>query len=384
VKPARARRAWVGLILFASVAGAQPAGRRATNIASILAYPGFYHGRQILIVGKVALEQNGRLKVEDEAGAAGSVNLVVKGNAPDGLDEIRGEFWDVGRMKPDDPRLSTYDLRATFHFDPDGPWPRPGEVTAILASAVTPASPPLAPSIRAIVLNPARYVDQKVTLTGQYSGRNLLGDLPDAPGRSRYDFVIRSADASLWVANIRPRVKDTNGKDFELSLDSRIDSGRWITVRGTVQHARGLMWVEAEAGSLALARPPAETTTAEEPVRVPAGPPPEVVFSAPINDETDVASSTTVRIQFSRDLDQSTLRNRIKASYMDAPGAAATPAPAPEFTTQYNAAARVLEIRFAKPLERFRTLKVDLVDGIVGTDGQALKPWTLSFSVGGS
>ena len=35
-------------------------------------------------------------------------------------------------------------------------------------------------------------------------------------------------------------------------------------------------------------------------------------------------------------------------------------------------------------LERFRTLKIDLVDGILGTDGQPLKPWTLTFALGGS
>ena len=44
----------------------------------------------------------------------------------------------------------------------------------------------------------------------------------------------------------------------------------------------------------------------------------------------------------------------------------------------------MLEITFAKPLERFRTLKVDLLDGILGTDEQPLKPWTLTFEVGGS
>ena len=53
-------------------------------------------------------------------------------------------------------------------------------------------------------------------------------------------------------------------------------------------------------------------------------------------------------------------------------------------TFQYASANRVLELRFPKPLERFRTLKVDLLDGILGTDGQPLKPWTLSFSLSGS
>ena len=156
----------------------------------------------------------------------GSIRLIFKGNAPDGLDEVRGEFWDIGRMKPDDSSLSAYDLRTTFHFDPDGavaaPWRSDGHHRQ---RAVAPAALPALPTIRAIVLNPSRYLDQKVTITGQYSGRNLLGDLPDAPAKSRYDFVLRSADAAIWVSNMRPKMRDANGKEFELALDSRIDSG---------------------------------------------------------------------------------------------------------------------------------------------------------------
>jgi hypothetical protein len=371
------------VLALAGTVAAQQTTRRATNLAMVLAYPGFYHGRPIVIVGKVGLEQNGQLKVSDDAG---SVNLVFKGSAPDGLDEIRGEFWDIGRLKVDDPRLSTVDLRTTFHVDPDGPWPRPGEVTAIMATAVAPASPPISPSIRAIVLNPSRYLDQKVTITGQFSGRNLLGDLPDAPARSRYDFVLRSADAAIWVANMRPRLRDPGGREFDLALDSRVDSSRWLTIRGTIQQARGLQWLDAEAGSLSLAKPPTETTNEEEQVRVPAGPPPEVIFSAPTEDETDVSMSTTVRIQFSRDLDQSTLKGRIRVRYLDSQtverGEPVTPTA--DFTFQYSGASRVLELRFAKPLERFRTVKVDLLEGILGTDGQPLKPWTLTFSLGGA
>ena len=370
------------LIVVSAVVLAQPATRRATNLATLLAYPGFFHGRPIVIVGKVGIDKD-QLRVSDDNG---SIHLIFKGTAPDGLDEVRGEFWDIGRMKADDIRLSTYDLRATFKMDPEAPWPRPGDVTAIIATAVAPAVMPAQPSIRAIALNPSRYLDQKVAITGQFSGRNLLGEMPDAPGKSRYDFVLRSADAAIWIINMRPRMKDANGKDLELGLDARIDTGRWLALRGTVQQGRGLLWLDAEAGSLSLARPPTETTTADEPIRVPAGPPPEVIFSAPTADETDVLMTTTVRIQFSRDIDQATLKGRIRAGYLQSQsverGEPVTPTA--DFTFQYAGANRVLELRFAKPLERFRTLKVDLLDGILGTDGQALKPWTLAFALGGA
>jgi Bacterial Ig-like domain len=369
-------------IVGVSVGDAQPAPRRATNLATLLAYPGFFHGRPILIVGKVGVEKD-QLRLSDDNG---SIHLLFKGTAPDGLDEVRGEFWDIGRMKADDIRLSTYDLRQTFKMDPDAPWPRPGDVTAIVATAVAPAVVPAQASIRAIVLNPSRYIDQKVSITGQFSGRNLLGEMPDAPGKSRYDFVLRSTDAALWITNMRPKMKDAGGKDLELGLDARIDTGRWLSVRGTVQQSRGLLILDAEAGSLALAKPPTETHTDEEPIRVPAGPAPEVVFSAPTQDETDVSQGTTVRIQFSRDLDPATLRGRIKPHYLESQtverGEPVTPSA--DFTFQYAAANRVLEIKFAKPLERFRTLKVDLLEGILGTDGQPLKPWTLTFMLGGS
>jgi hypothetical protein len=210
--------------------------------------------------------------------------------------------------------------------------------------------------------------------------------MPDAPGKSRYDFVLRSTDAAIWVANMRPRLKDTNGKDLELGLDARIDTGRWLAVRGTLQQVRGLLVLDAEAGSLSFAKPPTETHIEEEPIRVPAGPPPEVIFSAPTQDETDVLMTTTVRIQFSRDLDQATLRGRIKPHYLESQSAerGEPVTPAADFTFQYAPANRVLELKFTKPLERFRTLKIDLLDGILGTDGQPLKPWTLTFMLGGS
>ena len=370
------------VLALASLSDAQPAARRATNLTTLLAYPGFFHARPIVIVGKVGIEKD-QLRLSDDNG---SIHLLFKGTAPDGLDEVRGEFWDLGRMKPDDIRLTAYDLRQTFKIDPDASWPRPGDVTAIIATAVAPAPLPTQPSIRAIVLNPSRYLDQKVTLTGQFSGRNLLGEMPDAPGKTRYDFVLRSSDAAIWVTNMRPKVKDASGKEIELGLDARIDTGRWLSLRGTVQQARGLLLLDAEAGSLSLAKPPTETRTEEEPIRVPAGPPPEVIFSAPTQDETDVLMATTVRVQFSRDIDQATLKGRVKPHYLESQSAErGEPAtPAADFTFQYAPANRVLEIKFTKPLERFRTLKLDLLDGILGTDGQPLKPWTLSFSLGGS
>ena len=269
--------ATVAVLLLVTGVTAQPAARRATNLAALLNYPAFYQMRPIVLVGTLAMRDNGRIQVTDETG---TLQVIYKGTPPDGLAEVRGEFWDVGRMNADDPRLTTMDVRSTFGIDPEAPWPRPGQVLAVVASAITSITPPGTPSVRTMVLFPTRYREQKITVVGQFAGRNLLGDLPDAPGRSRYDFVLRSADAAVWVTNLRPR-----GKDFELALDARIDTGRWLEVTGTLQQGRGLQWLDAEAGSLKLAKAPSDQPE-ETIVRVPAAPPPEVIFSAPTEGET--------------------------------------------------------------------------------------------------
>ena len=52
--------------------------------------------------------------------------------------------------------------------------------------------------------------------------RNLFGDQPSAPGKSRYDFVLRSADAAVWVTDLRPR-----GRGFR-----SVGRGAWIPADG--------------------------------------------------------------------------------------------------------------------------------------------------------
>ncbi|HEX7797074.1 MAG TPA: Ig-like domain-containing protein [Vicinamibacterales bacterium] len=369
------RRVFLLLVVFAGSVAAQPATRRATNLAALVAHPDFYNGRPVVVVGDVKLQDNGELRVTTDGT---SMRLVTKGSAPDGIDEIRGEFWDLGRMGADSPKLAGYDIKATFKIDPEGAWPRPGQVTAIVANAITAAQAAAAPSVRNIVLYPSRYLDQRITITGQFGGRNLLGDLPDAPGLSRYDFVLRSADAAIWITNLRPR-----GKDFELSLDARIDTGRWLEVSGTLQQGRGLQWLDGTSGTIKITQAPKETTE-DAPIRIPMGPPPEVVFSAPTSEETDVQLATSVRIQFSRDINPATFKGNIAVKYSEAEtrerGEPDTPKI--EFTNQYLPGTRVLELKFANPLERFRTVTVQLSDGILGSDKQPLKPWTLNFQTG--
>src|ERR1700676_5049592 len=135
------------LALATATLSAQPSARRPTNLAALQAHAAFFHLRPIVIVGKVSLLDSGDLMMTDDAG---TVRVVFKGSAPEGLDEIRGEFWDIGRMHADERRLVGYDLQSTYHVDPAGAWRRPGQVTAIVASGITAASPVSTPTIRAM------------------------------------------------------------------------------------------------------------------------------------------------------------------------------------------------------------------------------------------
>jgi hypothetical protein len=110
-------------------------------------------------------------------------------------------------------------------------------------------------------------------------------------------------------------------------------------------------------------------------------PPLEVVFFSPSEGETDVSPTGTVRVQFSRGVREASLAGRVTAGYTGA--AEGTPGANLAMKATYDAANRAVEIRFGQPLEPFRTVVVRLLDGIVAFDGGPLKPWSLTFSVGG-
>jgi hypothetical protein len=149
-----------------------------------------------------------------------------------------------------------------------------------------------------------------------------------------------------------------------------------------VSQDRGLVTIAGTAVATATAP---EAPPVEEEAPPPAAPlePAEVVFSSPYEGEVDVPLTTSVRVQFSRGLDPASIAGRIRVSYA---GAAPPDAPQPaslEFQHTYDAGTRAIEIKFTQPLDRFRTLRIELLEGLKAFDGAPVKPWTLTYSVGG-
>ncbi len=213
--------------------------------------------------------------------------------------EVSGTFVDVGRLTDGDPRLMGVDAARLSQARFGKPWPGVGELLLLVVASVAPADPFPAPSIRALALRP-----------GAVPGRPGHGRRPV----SRPQSVWRSARCARpqqlgfraagrrrvcvgdGPAPARPGVQPRRG------WRGSTRAAGWRS-RRLVRRERHLVLLEAT--SVRLAEPPAPSAAAEPVARVPvAGPRPVVVFSAPTQDETDVAPGTRVRIQFSRDLDR--------------------------------------------------------------------------------
>lgn len=372
--------ALAAVLALAVLLPAQSLVRRATTIEALREYAGFYNGQSVVMIGEVRREGE-RLSVVSDTASLGAV-LAPNAQVSEGRAEVRGQLFDLGRMAQDDPRLIQLNARPIVEQRYGDRWPRPGEELLLFLTGTVPpalAASAFTPPLRLLALSPERFASQKVSVIGQFRGRNLFGDLPDAPaGADRDAFVLRSSDGAIWVAGLKPRTKSGT-----LDPGRRVDTGRWLKATGSVRVARGLAVLDA-TGLEDAADPKEETAEVTVPVQV--GPPLEVIFSAPADADTDVRLDARIRLQFSRDIDAGSIKGRVRVSYAAADSAERGEAQAPEVqcVVSYTAATRGLEIKPMQPLERFRPVKVELLEGITAFDGAPLKPFALSFTTGGS
>lgn len=370
MKPTRALIVTLILVVICgALPGAQGTQRRLTTVDALRQYPGFFHLQGVLVHGEFVENQR---RVSLRGGDSEiHVQLAPNVNTATGSVEVRGQFMDVGRLEVGDPRAGN-----VTEGRENGSWPKHGEELLLVVTSVQPAQPMVTPTLRALALEPWKFAGQTVTVVGNFRGRNLFGDLPDAPGKGRYDFIIRGGEGSVWVTGTRPR-----GTGFDFDVDRRMDSNRWLEITGPLVQSRGLVHIEAT--KVALAKAPADRSepAGDDGPPVSAVPPKplEVVFNSPTDGETDVSPLTTIRVQFSKGLTEASLANHIRATYVGAQAGA----PGPSLKTTYDAANRAIEIKFDKPLETFRTVKIEITEGVTAFDSAPLAPWMLTFTVGG-
>jgi hypothetical protein len=364
---------------------AQPPSRYATTAAALRASPVFYHGKQVALVATVE-QDRGLYRLAPTAGPnfpapdpGGRAIYAYWREQPSRTDgEVRGEFWDLGRLTEGDPRFNAYDFGPLLEAANQGRWPGRDQIFVLLGATVVEAIYPDTPTLRALVLAPSRYANRGVKVSGRFRGRNLHADLASPiPSPSKYDFVLQSVDASIWVSGLRPR-----GRGFELDPGARVDTGRWLQVAGTMRQDGGHTWIEAR--ELEQTTAPEETPVEVDVPPPPREPPPTVVFTAPVVDDTDVDLRAIVRIQFSRDMDARSFKDRIRITYLPSlvDGKPVPPPPPPVWAFNYNVGNRGIELKFARPLERLQSVRVELLPGIASIDGEPLAPWSMTFSTG--
>lgn len=358
---------------FGTTLFAQSSTRLATTAEALVASPVFFHGKQIVV----------RRDVEPDRSLMRLANttkpvFVFWRDSPSAPrnGEVRGEFWDIGRLERTDSRFSNVNFQPILEAAANGQWPGRDQVFMILGASAVESPLPEDPNLRALALAPEKYIGKGVTITGRFRGANLFADLPQGAGtKGRWDFVLQSADAAIWVSGVRPR-----GKGFDLDITSRVDSGHWLKVAGTLRREGSLPWIEATSISEATA--PTEAVV-EVVLPPPPQPAPQVVFSTPTVDEIDADRAAPIRIQFSRDMDAKTFTGHVRVAYTGPapPGAAATP---PSVTIRYLEGTRALEIKPSAPLDRFRAVRVELLEGITSAiDNQPLQPYSFAFTTGG-
>ena len=222
----RARRASAAVavgvcaaVALSAASAAAQTGRRAATVRGLAAHPLYFHGEDVVLVVDVTSDAfltwlvDGGVRIlalDVPPPAAGAVERL----------EIIGTFYDLGRLQDNDPRVRDLPVARISDRLFGKPWPGVGELPVVVATSSRPPREPTATTLRSVVLEPERYADRGVTLTGRFRGRNLYGDMPKAPEESRWDFVLRSADAAVWVVGMEPK-----GDGFELGLSA--PRGHW-------------------------------------------------------------------------------------------------------------------------------------------------------------
>lgn len=371
-------------LLCVPSAFAQTSGRRLTTIDALRRFPGYFHLQNIVLRGElVELGAPGGVNGSTRAGG-GAINVAGTGprlalrggdmemqvllndvNPVDGPVEVRAQLYDIGRLTAADPRLGRYESKP----DPDH-WPMPGEELLLNVMSILKVDPEPQPTIRSLALEPWKYEGQSISITGQFGGRNLFGDVPAAPAKDKYDFVLRNTEGAVWVTGLRPK-----GKGFDLNVDARVDTSQWLQVTGVVKRERGLVMLTAK--TITPAQAPATRVVIDEPPPPPKEPG-EIVFSSPTDGETNVSAAEPIRVQFSRGVEPATLNGRFRFTYIGG----APPQGTVDVQATYDTGSHAVVLRLSKPLEPYRTVKLELVDGVKTFDGAPIKPWSVTFSVG--
>ncbi len=224
--------------------------------------------------------------------------------------------------------------------------------------------------LRELVKEPEKYTDREIAVLGKFRGNNLYGDLSIRDKRTPRDFVIKTADAAIWVTGRRPR-----GKGFKLDAKKRRDTGKWLMVIGTTWKYEPTGTYYLRAAKVEIAEKPDDKDLTPVKVvhekKLKLGPPPEVTFSLPLAGERDIPLDSVFHVQFSNDMKRESFNRNVDLLYFDDDGIGN---PFPELEVSYDDNNRTLTVLPHKRLEPGKDIRLIIYDAIEDEDGQKIVP----------
>jgi hypothetical protein len=220
-------------------------------------------------------------------------------------------------------------------------------------------------SLEQLLARAGKMDGQLVRVVGKFRGRNLFADLPARSMRTVNDWVIKDSLFAVWVTGKKPK-----GDGFELDPAIRRDSNRWIEVIGRPITRNGVVIIDAF--QITLTQPPTPKADAAPPPPPPERPkvPPVIVFSLPLDGESDFEFSGRITVQFNNDMDEDTFKGRVGLRY-EGPALPGDPG-FEAMRVTYEPGSKALIVDPGAPILRGRVLDLVLLTGILDIDGQPL------------
>jgi hypothetical protein len=225
-------------------------------------------------------------------------------------------------------------------------------------------------SLEDLVTKPQSLDGKIVTVRGQFRGSNLFGDLPSASRQRSTDWVIKEDVFAVWVSG-----KKAKGPGWSLDAGLKRDSGKWLQVTGRVLVNGPIVTIQAT--DVVLTKPPSADTPAVTQAQAPPPPPPRpkkppiVVFSLPLDGERDVAPNAVFKVQFSKDMEEGSFKDRVVFRYAGRPQPGDNALDAKRIT--YDLGLRTLQVDPGDLLRPGRVVELILLPGIVDLDGLPLE-----------
>ena len=218
-----------------------------------------------------------------------------------------------------------------------------------------------------LVTSPGQRDGQLVRVVGKFRGGNLYGDLPSQSQLRRGDWVIKDEAFAVWVTGRKPK-----GKGFDLDTSLKRDTGKWVEVIGKPSSRAGVTWIQAI--QVTLSGPPTATSQALPPPPPPERPkvPPVIVFALPLDGDGEVATDSRFTVQFSKDMEESSFKDRVILRYAGPVRPGDQPITNMRYT--YDRGLRALIVDPGMMLAEGRQLELLLLPGIVDSEGLALVP----------